>query len=62
MNEKKTGDKANTLKSESVGGYFAARFAKGEQPQYGYPKNHVPKVKNASMKVVTGFIAARRCN
>ena len=40
-----------------IDGYFGKRILSGETPNYGYPANHLPSVKNASMEVVTGFIA-----
>ena len=60
MNEKTTGNANYTPRSESVNGYFAARFARGESPAYGYPSNHMPEVNDVTMIVVTGFMAAKK--
>ncbi len=41
-----------------IDGYFTTRVWNGEEPNYGYPPNHVPTTTTPSMKVVTGYIAA----
>ena len=40
-------------------GYFTQQFAAGVQPDYGYPKNHLPETFINSMEVVTGFMAVK---
>jgi hypothetical protein len=41
-----------------ISGYFSERIWKGEQPVYGYPKNHLPEATIREMEVKTGFVAA----
>jgi hypothetical protein len=41
-----------------VEGYFSDRTWKGEQPDYGYPPNHVPHATIAKMKIETGYMTA----
>lgn len=41
-----------------IEGYFADRLWRGEEPNYGYPTNHVPETTFSSMDIKTGFIVA----
>lgn len=41
-----------------IDGYFSARIWNGEEPNYGYPKNHLPETQISSMRVETGFLTA----
>jgi len=43
-----------------IRGYFSDRIRNGEQPDYGYPENHLPEVGDAVMSVVSGFMKHRR--
>jgi hypothetical protein len=40
-------------------GYLTGLFDSGEEPRYGYPKNHLPPTSEEDMEVVTGFLAAQ---
>jgi hypothetical protein len=42
-----------------ISGWLSERFEKGEEPTYGYPKNHLPVVPECTMEVVTGFELAK---
>jgi hypothetical protein len=42
-----------------LNGYFTERFAMGDRPSYGYPKNHLPETTLEEIEVVTGFMAAK---
>lgn len=44
---------------EFISGWFTAQFEAGKQPKYGYPQNHLPATGDATMHVVTGFIASK---
>jgi hypothetical protein len=41
-----------------IGGHFTDLFLSGEVPDYGYPKNCLPNVGDATAEVQTGFLAA----
>jgi len=41
-----------------IEGYFTKRFEAGEQPNYGYPKNHLPET-TGELKVATAFLSPR---
>ena len=60
----RTGD--SVVKTEAavrkmfVAGWFTDTFEKGVQPDYGYPKNHLPEVpRDFVMAVKTGFFSQR---
>lgn len=40
-------------------GYLTKLFDSGEEPRYGYPKNHLPPTSDEEMEVVTGYLAAQ---
>jgi hypothetical protein len=40
-----------------IEGYFSKRTWNGEEPDYGYPQNHLPDVDDMTMEIVTGFMA-----
>lgn len=40
-------------------GYLTKLFDCGEEPRYGYPKNHLPPTSDEEMEVVTGYLAAQ---
>jgi hypothetical protein len=44
-------------------GHFSDLIWQGLEPEYGYPKNHLPESVIPQMQVKTGFIAAldKRC-
>lgn len=42
-------------RSVYLDGYFAQRMMAGDEPDYGYPQNHLPEPKVEEMTVVTGF-------
>lgn len=41
----------------SLDGYLTQMFEAGREPDYGYPKNGLPKTDGGEMQVVTGFLA-----
>lgn len=43
--------------SPYIVGYLTDLFDSGKEPQYGYPKNHLPDTSPGEMEVVTGFLA-----
>lgn len=38
-------------------GFLTTLFKKGEQPLYGYPKNHLPETVPGEMEIVSGFLS-----
>jgi hypothetical protein len=40
-----------------IDGWFSQSFAAGYEPDYGYPKNHLPEPAVESMEVETIFFA-----
>jgi len=41
-----------------ISGWISETLETGEQPSYGYPKNHLPEItKGFEMEVKTGFTA-----
>lgn len=43
-----------------LGGWFTDRCIRGDEPNYGYPKNHMPETTQTSMSVQTVFMASRK--
>lgn len=46
--------------STFVDGWLTTRFERGEIPNYGYPKNHLPDTTVESINVTTGFLAGAK--
>jgi hypothetical protein len=44
--------------SPFIEGYLTQLFDSGKEPQYGYPKNHLPETSDGDMEVVTGYLAS----
>lgn len=43
-----------------VSGWFTAKCLNGDEPNYGYPKNHLPETTISEMRVETGFLSSRK--
>ncbi len=50
-------DGAAERPSPYIEGYLTQLFESGKEPNYGYPKNHLPETSEGDMEVVTGFLA-----
>jgi hypothetical protein len=48
----------DSVPSLFIEGYLTDRFAAGDLPTYGFPKNHLPETTGGQMQVVTGFLAS----
>lgn len=40
---------------EFIDGYFSCLLSSGHRPNYGYPQNHLPDVREHAVRVRPGF-------
>ena len=45
--------------AQFVSGWFTAQIDAGREPDYGYPKNHLPEIRVDAVDMVTGFVACK---
>jgi hypothetical protein len=50
----------NAAPSRFLDGWFAQQFAAGNEPDYGYPKNHLSEPSIDSLEVNTIFFATKK--
>ena len=59
MSEERLQTQRPVQEAQFISGWFTAQVDAGKEPDYGYPKNHLPETRVDAVDMVTGFVACK---